>query len=720
MTEESAIRRLDDRTVERIAAGEVVERPASVVKELVENSLDADAGRIDVTVVDGGTTEIRVADDGVGMSAADVRRAVEQHTTSKIRDIGDLESGVATLGFRGEALHTVGAVSRTTITTRPRGGDRATELRLEGGDVTHVRPAGRPEGTTVRVEDLFFNVPARRKYLKSESTEFARVNRVVTRYALANPDVAVSLAHGDREVFATTGQGDLRATLLSVYGREVAESMVEIEGSEARSASGRASGEERSDDPRAEPDAPIDGVRGYVSHPETTRSTRDYVSTFVNGRYVRDSTLRDAVVSAYGGQLAADRFPFAVVFVDVPADEVDVNVHPRKMEVRWEHEAGVRDAVASAVERALLDHGLLRRGAPRGRSAPDDARVEPAQPGDGAASDSTDDGRGGPAASASAPDVGEADASARGAASRPDAGGRERRERRAERDDDPHWTPDPDADAGWGEADPEAGRDPDRKFRAPTANDRLVEDDAGDGEAAAASESDDSALAPDHEFDSLPPMRVLGQVQDTYVVAETPDGLVLVDQHAADERVNYERLVSAVADRRASQTLVAPVELELTAAEAAAFDDALPDLRELGFEARLVDGGEGGGRAGDGRAGARTAAVTAVPAVFADALDPDLLRDVLASLVGGDAAHGETVESAADALLADMACYPSITGNTSLSEGDVVGLLQALDDCENPWACPHGRPVVVAVSRQEIEDRFERDYPGHQVRRPEE
>ncbi len=674
------IRELDPRTVDRIAAGEVVERPASVVKELVENSLDADASRIDVSVVDGGTTEIRVADDGVGMTEADVRRAVEQHTTSKIRDVDDLESGVATLGFRGEALHTVGAVSRTTITTRPRGGDRATELRLEGGEVTGVGPAGRPDGTTVAVRDLFFNVPARRKYLKSESTEVARVNRVVTRYALANPDVAVSLAHGDREVFATTGQGDLRATLLAVYGREVAESMVAVGDDEAG--------------------GPVESVRGYVSHPETTRSTREYVSTFVNGRYVRDSTLRDAVVSAYGGQLAADRFPFAVTFVDVPADAVDVNVHPRKMEVRWEHEGGVRDAVESAVADALLDHGLLRRGAPRGRSAPDDAPVEP-EPADRNAESLREAGSNSstgsePPSSAGAPD----DRGGTGAAGANAAG--------IERPDDPHWTPDPDADAGWSDAEPEGGRDPGRKFRPATANDRLVADDDGGGE-----------FASETEFDGLPPMRVLGQVHDTYVVAETPDGLVLVDQHAADERVNYERLVAAVADRRSSQALVAPVELELTAAEAAAFDDALPDLRELGFEARLADGGDGGGRTGDGRSGARTAEVTAVPAVFADALDPDLLRDVLASFVGEDD-HGRTVESAADALLADMSCYPSITGNTSLSEGDVVGLLQALDDCENPWACPHGRPVVVAVSRTEIEDRFERDYPGHQVRRPEE
>ncbi|MFB6172085.1 MAG: DNA mismatch repair endonuclease MutL, partial [Haloarculaceae archaeon] len=285
--ESDRITELDATTVERIAAGEVVERPASVVKELVENSLDAGASRVDVTVEAGGTERIVVSDDGHGMTAADVRAAVRQHTTSKISDIEDLEAGVGTLGFRGEALHTIGAVSRTTITTRPADGDEeATELRLEGGEVTHVGPAGRPPGTTVEVEDLFYNTPARRKYLKTESTEFGHVNRVVTRYALANPDVAVSLTHDDREVFATTGRGDVRETLLSVYGREVAEAMIPVDSDDV----------ETDDESRGE-DAVVNRVHGYVSDPETTRASREYVSTFVNGRYVSDALLREAVVS---------------------------------------------------------------------------------------------------------------------------------------------------------------------------------------------------------------------------------------------------------------------------------------------------------------------------------------------------------------------------------------------------------------------------------------
>jgi len=635
----SEIRELDDRTIEQIAAGEVVERPASAVKELVENSLDAGAESVDVTVAGGGTERIAVADDGRGMSEADVRRAVRQHTTSKIGGIEDLESGVSTLGFRGEALSTIGAVSRMTITTRPPGADTGTRLEMAGGEVQAVEPAGRAPGTTVEVTDLFYNTPARRKFLKAESTEFGHVNRVVTRYALANPDVAVSLTHDGRETFATTGQGDRRGAIMAVYGREVAESMREVEREGAV------------------------GVRGYVSDPETTRSTREYLATYVNGRYVTDSALREAILDAYGTQLAPDRFPFAVLFVEVPPDAVDVNVHPRKTAVRFDDEPAVRDAVSAAVSDALLDEGLVRSGAPRGRSAPDDAPVSPETPDE---SEASDDETRTPVNPAPDPDR-ESSAATPSADRDRSTGGADR----AETDDD---------------SDP--GREParDRRFGGATENATLPGLDEG---------TEDG-------FDRLPPLDVLGQLDDTYLVAAAGGDLVVIDQHAADERVNYERLRAALDGGGDSQALVRPVRLDLTAAEAAVFEDALPALREVGFEASLDD---------------RTAVVTAVPAVFDDALDPDLLRDVLASALADEGA--DPVADAADALLADMACYPSLTGNTSLSEGSAVALLEALDDCENPYACPHGRPVVVEVSADELADRFERDYPGHQHRRPE-
>ncbi|WP_226012042.1 DNA mismatch repair endonuclease MutL [Halomicrobium salinisoli] len=744
------IRELDPETVERIAAGEVVERPASAVKELVENSLDADADRVEVAVADGGRDGIRVTDDGVGMTREEVRRAVEKHTTSKITDVDDLEGGVATLGFRGEALHAIGAVSRVTITTRPRGGGEGTELRLEGGEVTDVSPAGCPEGTTVEVEDLFYNVPARRKYLKQTSTEFAHVNTVVTSYALANPDVAVTLSHDGRETFATTGQGALKETVMSVYGREVATAMIDVD----------ADGEDL-------PDGPLDSVTGLVSHPETNRAGREYLSTYINGRYVRADAVREAVIEAYGTQLAPDRYPFAVLFCEMDPADIDVNVHPRKLEVRFADESGAREQVETAVEDALLREGLLRSTAPRGRSAPEQTEIAPErgdESGDGAGRDA--DGADGSAGSI---DAGAADSADAGATETVDGGAATDPEPAVDGESATGASAGGDAggpggsgDVGAGSGDVDAGSDDrsttdaaassrssggsaprpsgadssgsDRNAR-PSGADRDGRSSRGasadapaadeDGATPPASGRTDDSPADDHgrkfagggaqsrlgedpddpaaSFDSLPAMRILGQYRETYVVAETDDGLVLVDQHAADERINYERLTAAFEGETTTQALAEPVELELTAREAAAFADREAALASLGFHAE--------------RTGERTVEVRTLPGVVAEAAGPELVRDVLSSFVSEDRDAAETVEAAADDLLADLACYPSITGNTSLTEGSIRDLLAELDDCENPWACPHGRPVVVRLDEAELSDRFERDYPGHTGRR---
>ncbi|WP_049912478.1 DNA mismatch repair endonuclease MutL [Natrialba hulunbeirensis] len=747
-TDETEIHQLDEDTVARIAAGEVVERPASAVKELVENSLDAGASSIDVTVEAGGTDLVRVADDGHGMTEADLRAAVRQHTTSKISGLDDLESGVATLGFRGEALHTIGSVSRLTIQSRPQDGDGAgTELVYEGSTVESVSPTGCPAGTTVEVADLFYNTPARRKFLKTTATEFAHVNRVVTRYALANPEVAVSLTHDGREVFSTTGQGDLQAAVLAVYGREVASAMIPVD----------ADGDEL-------PPGPLESVAGLVSHPETNRASREYLATYVNDRAVTSDALREGVMGAYGTQLGGDRYPFVVLFHEVPGDAVDVNVHPRKREVRFDDDDAVRRQVDSAVESALLEHGLLRSRAPRGRSAPGETRVTPTQEelaeraGDRAETSAAETGTSTSEGDADESGVLESGDTASGTneETATSAAGGDRKPTTPDRAEDPNsaesvdatespagestesattefqsaaeFHPDDDSTdpgsvgsssspSGAGDpgeqvpdsdSDSEPELEPDSESAADSSMEtpETTETKGGSGKFDAATEqrtlAGDAATGGDydHEFDSLPPLRVLGQLSDTYLVCETDDGLVLIDQHAADERVNYERLRAAFGEDSSAQALASPVELELTAAEAEAFAAYRDALAQLGFYADRVDN--------------RTVAVTTVPAVFEKTLDPDQLRDVLVSFVEGDREAGaETVDALADEFIGDLACYPSITGNTSLTEGSVVDLLAALDDCANPYACPHGRPVIVQFDEAEIEDRFERDYPGH-------
>ncbi|XVH30378.1 DNA mismatch repair endonuclease MutL [Haloferacaceae archaeon DSL9] len=753
-----SIRALDDRTVQRIAAGEVVERPASVVKELVENSLDADASRVSVAVTRGGKESIRVRDDGRGIAESELSIAIEEHTTSKIADIDDLEAGVGTLGFRGEALSTIAAVSRLTIRSRPRDEpDAGAELTVDGGEAGDARPAGCPHGTTVEIEDLFYNTPARKKFLKQDSTEFDHVNTVVTQYALANPDVAVSLEHNGREVFATDGSGDLRAAVLAVYGREVAESMIRID---------------RDGDDCAEP---VGSIAGLVSHPETTRSTREYLATFVNGRYVTAAALREPVIAAYGGQLAPDRYPFAVLFVGVPPAAVDVNAHPRKLDVRFDEEEAVRETIENAVEAALLDHGLIRSTAPRGRSAPAETPVRPDASeaggdvvgGAGTAHERASDvahggsrrgqrptrldrfdGETAPSseAPATADEVSKAtsgESDARATNDGPDARAKDDDTDAASRGadagaddagaDDP-WAVDgldgspptesdatpatdstdsPTSDAASETAAESVPRPSPRRWQADFASARAADAAAestthpGRRGGAATQQTLDGARTTDaRPFESLPSLRVLGQLYETYVVAEADAGLVLIDQHAADERVNYERLRRRFDADPTAQALASPASVELTAREAALFDEHVEALAQLGFRTDRREG--------------RRVVVESVPAVFDAALDPDVLRDVLVSLAETAEGSDNPVDAIADDLLADLACYPSVTGNTSLTEGSIVDLLEALDDCENPYACPHGRPVIIEFAREDLEDRFERDYPGHVGRRSDE
>ena len=453
---------------------------------------------------------------------------------------------------------------------------------------------------------------------------------------------------------------------MSVYGREVAESMIVVDGVDL-------------------PDGPLSGVTGLVSHPETTRAGREYLSTYVNSRYVRAKTAHDAVVDAYGTQLAPDRYPFAVLFLGVPAGDVDVNVHPRKMEVRFIDDEGVREQVRTAVEDALLEEGLLRSTAPRGRSQPEQTEITPESGSESATDDPATDSMPGDRPEQST------DEEASPATSADTASGRTA--------DGPDGATEPRSDGQSTPSDAAAG-EPTR----PATTDDAAEPAQSDPDRKFAGGHDQTHLgdAPETNHDTLPSMRILGQLHDTYVVAETADGLVLIDQHAADERVNYERLKRQFAGETTTQALADPVELEMTAREVAVFEKRNDALASLGFHTA--------------RTGERTVELRTLPGIIADSAGPDIVRDVLSAFVGESEAAA-TVEAAADELLGDFACYPSITGNTSLTEGSVRDLLAALDDCDDPYTCPHGRPTVIEVDFEELEDRFERDYPGHAGRR---
>ncbi|WP_318568216.1 DNA mismatch repair endonuclease MutL [Salinigranum marinum] len=538
------IRRLETETRRKIAAGEVVTRPSSVVRELVENSLDADASRVSVAVEGDGTERIWVRDDGHGMDSDDAALAVERHTTSKLSGPADVER-VSTLGFRGEALPSIVAVASLELTTND-GGPRGTRVRVSD-DGIETAPAGRARGTTVQVADLFYNRPARRKHLGSAKAEFARVSKLLSRYALCHPDVGFSLSHDGRETFSTPGTGWTDA-LLGVYDRTVAGQCTHFS-----FAAGSADGTET-------------GVEGVLCYPSVTRATRDHVHVAVNGRPLADESLRRAVVAGYGSLLPSNRAPIAVVSITVPPDAVDHNVHPAKAAVAFRDE-GVADRVERAVADALSTADLRRSG----EVAMDlDATLEPVE-----------------------------------------------------------------------------------------------------GESRLADAS------------------VIGGFRDLYLLCAAGDELLVVDQHAAHERVNYERLRAAVGSVP-SQAVDPPATLSVTPAEAALVESRGDELRALGYDASPFGGG--------------TIRVSAVPAPLGRTAAPASLREVLATLDRG----GERPADARDDLLKEMACHPSLKAGDALSAAAAERLLDRLGACDQPYACPHGRPTVLSIGEETLVRGFER------------
>ena len=576
---------LPDKVISQIAAGEVVERPASVVKELVENSIDAGARDIQVETRQGGKQFIRVSDDGCGIPAAEVELAFQRHSTSKLHTAEDL-TRITTLGFRGEALASIAAVSRVTFVTRAAGEPVGTLLRLEGGQVTTRQESGRPAGTAITVEDLFFNVPARRKFLRSDPTERGHIDGWLTRYALAYPHLRFTLSHDGRLVFQSPGNGRLRDVLVAVYGLEVGAALLDIVD---------------------EADSAI-RVAGFTSPPSMHRANRGYITLFVNGRWVQDARLTYAVIQAYHTLLPTGRYPLAVVMVQIPPEEVDVNVHPAKAEVRFRDSDGVFRAVQKAVRRTLLERSPVPLAAHT------------------------------PAA----------------------------------------W---PTSPARWRE---------ERLERLAALQPRPAGEQLRFEERPSTAASAGSILAPSEE--RLPPLRVVGQLGATYVVAEGPTGMYLIDQHAAHERVLFERLL-AERERAAvaRQALLEPLPVELTPEAAVRLEEHLDTLESLGFGVEPFGG--------------TTFLVRALPAVVAQDNPREVLEDVAAALEMGDAPLGSTIE---EAVAREVCKRAAVKAGQVLAQAEMEELVRALEQCISPRTCPHGRPTMIHLSVEQLAREFGR------------
>ncbi len=589
------IRVLPDHVVSKIAAGEVVERPASVVKELIENAIDAGADTIQVEARNGGKSFIRVVDDGYGVPRDEVELAFHRHATSKLTTADDLER-ITTLGFRGEALASIAAVSRMTFATRADDETVGTLLRLEGGEMITSRQVGRPPGTAVTVENLFFNVPARRKFLRTDRTERRHIDRWVTRYAMAYPKLRFTLNHSGRSALQSPGSGRLRDVLVAVYGLDVGEKALEIV-PEGRSSSGEDAGPS------------YDGVHvsGLVAPPSFHRANRTYITVFVNGRWVRDTSLTYAITQAYHRLLPHGRYPLAVVMVDLPPSDVDVNVHPTKAEVRFRDGDVVFRAMQKAVRRTLLERAPM---------------PQMDRPG-----------------------------------SRPGAEGRgrdgEARRRRL---------------AGLGQ-------------RRTGAAERLEGQLQLEG-----------GLSAHSDGGSIPPLRVIGQLGTTYIVAEGPRGMVLLDQHAAHERVLFEQfLVAREQDEIASQALLEPALVELGREAADLLAEHVETLDRLGFDVESFGGS--------------TMLVRSLPTIVAEDQPGQVLEDVAAALLTGDRPLAVTVEEAVARRVCKRA---AVKAGQVLDRSEMQALIRALEQCENPRTCPHGRPTMIHLTVEQLAREFGR------------
>jgi DNA mismatch repair protein MutL len=607
------VRVLPDDLANQIAAGEVVERPASVVKELIENAIDAGARTLHVEIEEGGIALVRVSDDGHGMSPEDARLAVHRHATSKIESRDDLHR-IATLGFRGEALPSIASVSRFLLVTRTRDALAGTEVRIEGGSEPTLRETGCAPGTTVTVRDLFYNVPARRKFLKSAGAESAQVREVIVRAALGDPALRVSLVRDGRHTLEILPVADISSRVRSLFPDE---SLATIEGAQ-------------------------DGIEivALLTAPERARSSARDLHLYVNGRPVRDRALARAIAFAYGSVLPPGRYPAGVVHVRLPFERVDVNVHPQKAEVRFDDARAVLDAITRTLARGLGTSAWHRGPATRG---PDfwAERLGLRR-----------------AAGAPAQDIDAADEGPR-AASSPVETARAATGASASRLQGPPPLPTP---APYPSTLADLGR----------ASEDLV------------------PLVPRSAFGTI---GVIGQVARTYIVYEAEDRLLILDQHAADERVRFERLRAQYASRAvAIQRLLLPERVEVSAAEAARVEEDAARLSTLGIEAVRI--------------GETTVAVHAVPAIVQRASPERLLRDVLAELTHtGERAFGDAIDTA----LATMACHGAIRAGDPLSLDECRELVRRLDRISDfAHHCPHGRPVVLEIPFSELARRVGR------------
>ncbi len=648
----SKIKVLPDALANQIAAGEVVERPSSVVKELLENALDAGARKISVEVEAGGKRLISVVDDGEGMTRDDAITAFERHATSKLRTVDDLEA-ITTLGFRGEALPSIASVARLFLRTKTESDVEGTEVEFNGGRLVAVRDVAWPGGTEVEVKDLFFNIPARRKFLKSDATESFHITNLVQHYALANPETSFLLINNGREAIRVSQSQSLRERAYQVLGGSLLGKLVEV-------------------------NSQLDGLRlvGFVSNPQEQRSSRDAQYLFVNHRFVRDQLIGRALVEAYRSMMPSGTYPAAILFIEVPPTEVDVNVHPAKTEVRFLREgailAFIRDSIADALRKTQPVTRVPGIGDASARRQPESGASRP--PSNSQYSNSQ-----------YRPSLAERLQIAPGVVKEPDT---------VDAPIPVRMTDEASASSIPREVEEQIYSSVEQA----NAASEPVEHSVANGTVSNETWLEDQPLEDQGlEKQALPGLghgiKPLGQIRDSYIVATDEEGLLLVDQHAAHERVLFEEIRDGRLARAADvQQFLIPETLDLSPAEAQAFAVVRQELDSLGVETMELSG--------------RTIAVKTAPAGLSSADVVQLVREALA--VVERERRDFNIENLRNQMAASLACKAAIKVNMPLTSEKMQWLIDELMKTHNPMTCPHGRPSIMRMQLRDIERGFKR------------
>lgn len=606
-----AIVLLDEATINKIAAGEVVERPAAVVKELVENAIDAGASAVTVEIKEGGVSFIRITDNGCGIAKEEIRLAFERHSTSKIRSAEDLIN-ISSLGFRGEALASIAAVAQVELVTKLKASLTGSRYVIDGGQERALEEIGCPDGTTFLVRNLFFNTPARRKFLKSAITETGYVNDLVERLAISHPEISFKFINNNQIKLQTSGSSNRKEIIYHVYGREIAGQLLEVEKEK-------------------------NGLRlsGYIGKPVISRGNRNYMNYFINGRYIKNAVLNKAIEEAYKPYSMAHRYPFTSLVLEIEPSRIDVNVHPAKMEIRISGQEEVFQFVYDTVSEALSRRELIQE-AEFGASK-----------------------REKPVAKGKTPSIPE-----------PFEANRKKEEK-------PSLPPDMVR---------EEPRHP-YTFGIPETK-TFIEETAPPSPPVQINLFEERLLSKE----AVKEHRIIGQLFQTYWIIEYRDKMFLVDQHAAHEKVLFERMMAALKEKRqTSQMVEPPIIISLTMQEEEALRRHLDNLNGFGFEIEHFGGKE--------------YSVRAVPGDLYGIAARELLLELIDSLVEEDGKRNPEIITE---KVASMSCKAAVKGNHRLSERELRELLDELMTLENPYHCPHGRPVIIAMSKQEIEKKFKR------------